>query len=342
MTIEPRFRPRTWMANRRDSLSTPATSRWGWLPLSLIFRRLRAQLRKPPIPPGTSSLATREPTQFTRLERHIHHHTHEGARLITGGTGDFVFAQVRTETLRTLRDVSNSRRLAGRPDTRIERNERTIASERITRLEREVHSSHVLRERTVEQRPTLPGAVPRNMPTHVEPSARPAQQPVDGVVAQFRRQGLSRRPVFAIGIRPGASPEVRAPEMLSRRSDAAIEHRLARSARPGAENTFQKQVSGMAGAAIRQTVPIVWRSAPHAPAMTDSESPTGQSDEAMAQPTAPSSSPRNHSSAIKSADFAKPGSTVLKLDGPVLDKLAEDVMQRIDRRMRIERERRGM
>jgi hypothetical protein len=30
------------------------------------------------------------------------------------------------------------------------------------------------------------------------------------------------------------------------------------------------------------------------------------------------------------------------IEGPALDRLAEDVMQRIDRRLRIERERRGM
>ena len=33
---------------------------------------------------------------------------------------------------------------------------------------------------------------------------------------------------------------------------------------------------------------------------------------------------------------------VLRLEGPALDRLAEDVMQRIERRVRIERERRGM
>jgi hypothetical protein len=32
----------------------------------------------------------------------------------------------------------------------------------------------------------------------------------------------------------------------------------------------------------------------------------------------------------------------MKLDGPAIDRLAEDVMQRIDRRLRIERERRGL
>jgi hypothetical protein len=33
---------------------------------------------------------------------------------------------------------------------------------------------------------------------------------------------------------------------------------------------------------------------------------------------------------------------VLALDGPIIDRLAEDVMQRIERRLRIERERRGI
>ena len=42
------------------------------------------------------------------------------------------------------------------------------------------------------------------------------------------------------------------------------------------------------------------------------------------------------------AVLGTPPPGTLKLDGPAIDRLAEDVMQRIDRRIRIERERRGM
>jgi hypothetical protein len=51
------------------------------------------------------------------------------------------------------------------------------------------------------------------------------------------------------------------------------------------------------------------------------------------------STPSTSSSRVVTRTDAAP---TLAFDGPALDRLAEDVMSRIDRRIRIERERRGL
>jgi hypothetical protein len=88
---------------------------------------------------------------------------------------------------------------------------------------------------------------------------------------------------------------------------------------------------------------LVWRStrptAPNTPAqlIQPSASSDGSRFNQHAHPSAPSSAPLTPVTKTDSVRAA-----MLPLSGPAIDRLAEDVMQRIERRIRIERERRGL
>jgi len=71
---------------------------------------------------------------------------------------------------------------------------------------------------------------------------------------------------------------------------------------------------------------LMWRSAPRPAAEIVAETPRADSRSAPAHPMAP------QRAAVQLKDF----------DGALLDRLTDDVIRRVERRARIERERRGL
>lgn len=90
--------------------------------------------------------------------------------------------------------------------------------------------------------------------------------------------------------------------------------------------------------------PLVWRPSRavidnHHDGVPVAEMPSVPRPPAAAMANANTSTPSTSSSRVVTRTDAAP---TLAFDGPALDRLAEDVMSRIDRRIRIERERRGL
>jgi hypothetical protein len=120
-----------------------------------------------------------------------------------------------------------------------------------------------------------------------------------------------------------------------------IVHRLQRRVMSAATAVVDEAESLLASR--HRAASIVWR---RAPGTGDPNEGTGQPSIRQASATprtdrsgdAPSAATM---SVVRSAAVAPPAA-ILKLDGPAIDRLAEDVIQRIDRRLRIERERRGL
>jgi hypothetical protein len=98
-----------------------------------------------------------------------------------------------------------------------------------------------------------------------------------------------------------------------------------------------------AAADVRAAAPLVWRQR----ASRADEASTGASSHsdhrtpAVSQPAVARAESAPAASQLR-VPTAREAAPALTFDGPALDRLAEDVMQRIDRRMRIERERRGL
>jgi hypothetical protein len=112
----------------------------------------------------------------------------------------------------------------------------------------------------------------------------------------------------------------------------------------GATSSSPPTATAAAIAMAVHSTPLVWRTTPPAsPAsanqpvrqMDRSATSDGMSFNQHVQGSAPSST-----SMARATDVAR--TAMPPLSGPVMDRLAEDVMQRIERRIRIERERRGL
>jgi hypothetical protein len=128
-----------------------------------------------------------------------------------------------------------------------------------------------------------------------------------------------------------------------RRLTAARATIVGRSAR-GAASSSPEIASAAAVAMAVPSPPLVWRTTP-SPAPQAATRP-GRPLERSATPDSTALNQHLHGSASSSMPIARTTdiarAAMPPLSGPVMDRLADDVMQRIERRMRIERERRGL
>jgi hypothetical protein len=129
------------------------------------------------------------------------------------------------------------------------------------------------------------------------------------------------------------------PALIAATTAVRLEHRIIAADRVREETTSRPGV----GPAFRDAVPIEWRQ----PAGAIADHPAsaqvrlGQ-DAASAQVPEPARAhPQVVAPVVPPAQQA-PAAAAWNVEGPMMDRLAENVMQRIERRMRIERERRGM
>jgi len=326
MKTDPRLRPRTWMSRRRDPVILDSPLRW-WRPLSLIFRHQRSHVRlpEPQTLPGASHS---QPTLTTHLERHAHYHTHLSARLfVQDGRGDRIrLSRTPENDWRRFHDARIPHRIAD-VVVRIRPERRIINAERLFNI------SQLLRSRTTEQNVT-------RLAHHVETRQltrgfHPMPRPLSGIsVRQFRDAvPIVQRTKHRLDTIESFSST--APTTTSQMSRAPLEHRARRRTRdpgePSAERLRERFVE-------QHRVPIVWRQG-----LADRNEANGAGRAQGAEFRVASAPAVHEPSALPRASVSSMSPvTVAKLDGPAIDRLADDVMQRIDRRIRIERERRGI
>lgn len=369
MRTEPRIRPRTWLAKGRSPRRTLAAPRLRWLPLSLIFRRQRPQPRTPvtpPRPPATTvpiQSGVMPPAPSPRLERHVHYHTRQGAQLFSQYRPEhrFVFVKNRTQTAMPLAKVPEPVRFPGQPEFRHQtedsaiRQEHTLIQERFTNTLLQRHeciqsrdrffsSRSILRTRMAERQiETASRMRDDRQPPAAGSQATPFHRPFHAVRTEFRRQDIVSPREFASGMHAGRTPAAPLRPSISPPPQTVIEHRLARPMSRDEEASGERPIRSLLAAALEgNPVPMVWRQSSRAEASADAGAALQPGETGGLRSTAPAAATASAPRSPKTAGGAAPAPAALTFDALVMDRLAEDVLRRIERRVRIERERRGM
>jgi len=320
--VKPRIRVRTWQRSRLVSAARAGGGGWR-PPMSLIFRRPappakseRVIVRLPaaPAPPAAAL------TQVTHTHQHSSSSFHQYVQPLPRPSVH-VHAPAAPATSITGRT---------RPATMM------------------VPPGPRLRLRApVRDRPVISGRRPRVIaPSEVQPIetfsgrlSHLAEVPAES----WARQEIAL-PTTRFVIRPRRFDLANRLEQSEVRSDPGrptpLVHRLQRRVPDSGETKAEETPT--AGLSIRRASPIVWRRVqPVAKPDAEVQPIAGGPGSARTAVVARSDSlaPATTTSAPA---VAAPPSRPVAFEGPALDRLAEDVMQRIDRRLRIERERRGM
>jgi hypothetical protein len=340
MRFKLHIRPRAWQPRGAviNSKSVPA---FGWRPLSLIFRRQRPRRpseEKAARPPVSSEL----PAPIVRMSSHLHYHTHQGTRtVLPRAERAFAFAPlpVRNVELRLLSSAQSGPQPARITEQLTLRQDRILSHERLesrSRSEREESSvvlRHVTRWRMLERSVTKVASEVGRASERFESQPPPASA---SRVASLRRPSLRLQAGSMVD--SGSDGMVRAPVSRVLSAPAAgLEAPMARHARRNI--AAAKPESPPQVVFRRPHVSMVWRKEqPRAEALGASSIPA----QVRLSADAPRAAPNGSAVPLGGAVLGTPSPGLLKLDGPAIDRLAEDVMQRIDRRIRIERERRGM
>lgn len=324
---------RAWRSRVRGTTTGLNGRGCPWLApqVSLYWRRRRMAFRAaaPKRPPAATPRSSPATTNVT-----IHHHRHEATRLVerAGFPPSVTFVTRLTRTVNTLV---------------------TLLRDRVT--VREVAARLAGAAMLPERRP-LPLA------PAARPSADPARRPVAkslrpfrieddasfSVPAAFRRRGVLQRSAgdgvpAEMTMRPrlrpvrtiAAHPEPR----LAAAARAAGAARIARGATGRPPDAAAATATGRAATAA---VPMEWRTA--AAKQADAPRARAAARPSIVEAAAPMPQPAVSPAPATAPAASRPRETAgaLPLDASVIDRLAETVMQRIDRRIRIERERRGV
>lgn len=311
-----RIRPRLWMA------ANPARAPWRWIPLTLLFRKRRLAARPAPAVAQAHSTSSQTVSYYTR---HLHHHTHEGARIAS-----------RTHLLETiLREQSKAVQPTPKDDARpasatpmppLHTRERSMEMRLSTRVTHDLEQLHtrIHRIETIARESDVT-RLERIDAFAIDKILMPAQQrflvhrtePGNmGQAFPARRRSIHR----TIDIQPEPSPSKITRPSLTRRW----------AAEP--DRTADVHASLAAPMPVQQ----VWR--------------TQQPGRESAREAASAFSPASGAASASHSQFAAqpqasnqatPLPAPRKLDGPEMDRLTDNVMKRIERHVRIERERRG-
>ena len=293
-----------------------------WIPLSLVFRKRRLQARRAPEVSAARPSVMLSQSFFTR---HLHYHTHESPRILRRGELREIIERERSEVAMLavaplptptsvfstllLRERGMETRLGSRLLRDVEQVQNRI--HRIERIVREAESVRVER-----QSAGIPDALAA--PALRQPRMRLQTVPDPAGRTPVRHERYIERP-STIRMEPPQSRIVR--ETLRKRS--AAEAPLPTEAR-----VFH---------AAQPPVQQVWRAErPSRESATETAAVSQQSSAAPPSALLPSAG-------IAAQTNASPASPAVarKFDGPEMDRLANDVMKRIERHVRIERERRG-
>jgi hypothetical protein len=310
-----RIRPRIWLAPPKP------LSRLGWVPLSLIFRKHRSPER-----PGQS--APRSPVVlfnvWSFLSQISHYHMREGRRLFARSTQHLCFFLNRTAAERPAR-TKDSRRPEASPFS---------LHSRERRIETQLHYWRLHEWRQSFTTTDYLRKTAKEMTDANRPRAWSADDTVTSAPDRLlATPGLLRARIFAPAF-PLSPHQHDVPGTIKRQTlEAVVEDRL----------TLRLPKADPQAApvpAVPFTVPAVqqvWRQ-PQLPSRRSL-------GETRGLPTATQSTTADSSTHHK-IDLLPPASASVvlpaKVEIPTMERIAEDVMKRIERHLRIERERRGM
>jgi hypothetical protein len=318
MRTKLRIRPRFWQA------SPELRPRWRWLPLSLVFRMQRMAVRSTQKAPRSLVSSS---TSFSIIARHSHFHINEGSRSLTHTIQKDTLIFTRPQIQHPA--AGNN---SGWPVT----NSLNIASIRERHIETHLHV-----RRVPEKRRTF---LSTDRLTRVinEVFSHPASLGTGSAEGRILTPA-HRRKVQPVFFRPRTSSLAlskplplsgRAEAIRTQRVESLMEHRPAPQLRI-ADRPMVEPIR--TESATPSSVKQVWR-------RTQLRSPD-LSSESATRSSISKSVPAGSKVSYKvdpPIGAASPAPTAFKLEGPVMDRLAEDVMKRIERHLRIERERRGM
>lgn len=317
MTARFRIRPRIWTTG--GAVRTP----WLWTPLALIFRKRRLMPRPAPASPAGLPQAI-HPVSF--FARHLHYHTQEGARILP--RGEMRETVVREQSrVAAPNGTESARPASANPVPPLHPRERATDTRLRLRVMQDVAhvNTRILRiERIAGE-------------TEVTRLKRQAAPAVEAIVAAAKRQFRTRPPAW-----PAAADRVSAPRVrfIERTAETRMEPPQSKAARetPRRWRAAEPPRVTETHAAFGAPLPAqqVWRV---------QQPPRDQAVETMRTPSAAmaQASPTLSMSAAAPAPrgFVAPHPAARSLEGPEIDRLADNVMKRIERRVRIERERRG-
>ena len=325
-----------WLRSRQPWwVATCGLSRW--FPVSLIYRRTRPLRTPDATASGMPNLTPAQSTAALQAAAEWHFHTHPILARGMYRTTAFV------ERVVGAREPSNS-------STSVDGHHRTQVSTTVQHRHR-----HVIRH------DHAPFAISPERPQTVLVNRRPVVGNSDAdswpnAQARAIRPRIARPDYHDDIVRAPASRPTRLgpSHVVSWMSSPFEEPALACTQAPSRliVHRLQRRIMSAAPAVVdeaeallvvrQRAASLVWR---RTRGTEDPNESTMQSSirQASATPRTDRSNDSPSAAAMSSGRFAAaPPPAILKLDGPAIDRLAEDVMQRIDRRVRIERERRGL
>jgi hypothetical protein len=318
MTSGIRIRPRFWLAPDKTG------ARWNWAPLSLIFRKQRLPQR--PITGAPASLVS-----FFRavsfLSGNNHFHTHESKQILRRSVHHLHF--------------SIARYAAKHPASakELRRPEATVLSVSMRERSIEKHlRSRILHER---QESFTSARHLREFTTQAAEVHGPGARTIEPMIASPAQRLLMPPRLFRSRIGGPASPQAeghREPRRIIRGNTLDVVvgervtprlRRMALPSTPPSSVTFRPR-----------SVEQVWRQPPQQPSR---ESSREKHPLTTASQTTTAEAPvHTRVGASPAAPTTVPVFAPTKLEGPALERLADDIRKRIERHLRIERERRGI
>jgi hypothetical protein len=317
MTSESRIRPRFWLAPDNTG------RRWGWAPLSLIFRKQR--LPQHPIPGAPGSLVSFfRAVSFPSGTNHFH--THQSKQIFRRSVHHLHFSIARDAA----KQPASEKELR-RPEATVLR-----VSLRERSIEKHLHS-RILRE---QLQSFTSARHLRQITTQVAEVHGPGARKIEPLIGSPAQRQLMPPRLFRLRIGGPASPgpeghreprraiRGKTVEMVAERVTPRL-RRMALPSPPASSSPFRPR-----------SVEQVWRQPPQQGAQ-------GLSREKHPLTTAPQATMAEspvHTRVGPSpeAPVTVPVFVPTKLEEPAMERLADDIRKRIERHLRIERERRGI
>ena len=316
MRIQIRIRPRFWLALRTMH------TRWSWVPLSLIFRKQRLPERSTPLAPGSQTSLFRT---FSLVTHNHHFYAYEKNKILRHSVQHQHFSVARATVERPA-----SAGPLGHPKITVlnmplrERSVETQLRSWILRDHRQSFTERHLRETTKQ------GA-------EVQGQGAP---PIESMVAAPAQSLLTPPRLFhpRIGDPSSSRPESyreplraihrKAFDLLVQEQIMPRLRRVELSSAPDPGFRFSPRSVEQVWRQPKQTLPEPSSERPMLPTISqttiaESPVPARIAPSGLAHATVPVLIPT-------------------KIEGPAMERLAEDVMRRIERHLRIERERRGI
>lgn len=317
MTARLRIRPR--LCTARSAAQAP----WRWIPLSLVFLKRRLAVRPAPAIAQASSASPQPVSYFTR---HLHYHTYEGARI-------FLRTNLRETILREQSEMlRSSPRVAARPDPASsvlllhthERGMETRLGLRVTRDQEQVYTRIHRIERIARE-------------SEIARLQRTITSAVDTMVLSAQQRFPIKRLAWSNDASRALAARGRSIERTAEIRMEPPQSKITRETPTRWRSTERSRAADVSASfAVPAPIQQVWRMQPAHESTRETVSTF--SPTAGAQPVSRS---QFAATQIPTGNQTPKPPALRKLDGPEMDRIADNVMKRIERHVRIERERRG-